>query len=153
RSGPASIARSPPAPARKPTRSAWLPLRRRKFGAAPSADCICASTPPRNPPPPIAVASARRWRCWCPRPARSCRRSNPRRPPTRPPSKGCAPWPTTAPNACHSDELRQLLPLLRAQPNHVLLDENLFPGHESPPALLRRERDSELAVKSNDDNH
>ena len=45
---------------------------------------------------------------------------------------------------------RKLLALLRAQPHHVFLDGNFFPGHESSPSLLRSDRDSELTVKSND---
>ena len=47
----------------------------------------------------------------------------------------------------------ELLALLRAQPHDVFLDGNLFPGHESPPSLLRSDRDSELAVKINDGSH
>ena len=49
-----------------------------------------------------------------------------------------------------ADKLRELLTLLCAQPNHVFLDGDLFPSHESPPAPLRSDRDSELTIKSND---
>jgi hypothetical protein len=33
---------------------------------------------------------------------------------------------------------------------HVFLDGNLFPGHESPPSLPCRDRDSEIPVMIND---
>jgi hypothetical protein len=37
--------------------------------------------------------------------------------------------------------------------HHVLLDGNLFPGHESSPSLARGGIDSENAMIRNDGNH
>jgi hypothetical protein len=51
------------------------------------------------------------------------------------------------------DQITQLTALLRAQPNHILLDGNLFPGHESPPALLQSDSDSEVPVMINDEGY
>ena len=39
---------------------------------------------------------------------------------------------------------------VRAQPHNVLLDGNLFPGHQSPPSLLISDSDSEIPVHIND---
>jgi hypothetical protein len=39
---------------------------------------------------------------------------------------------------------------LRGQPHYVLLDGDLFPGHESPPSLASGDIDSEVAVIFND---
>ena len=44
----------------------------------------------------------------------------------------------------------KLIALLRTQPDHVFLDGNLFPGHESPPSLPGGDRDSEVPVIFND---
>ena len=49
-----------------------------------------------------------------------------------------------------ADQLIELGTFLPAQPHHVLLDGDLFPGHESPPSLTCCDRDSEVAVIFND---
>ena len=35
-----------------------------------------------------------------------------------------------------TDQLVESIAFLRVEPDHVFLDGNLFPGHESPPSLL-----------------
>ena len=50
-----------------------------------------------------------------------------------------------------ADQLVESIAFLRAQPHYVLLDGNLFPGHESPPSLPCRDRDSEIPVMINDE--
>ena len=49
-----------------------------------------------------------------------------------------------------ANQLVESIALLRVEPDHVFLDGNLFPGHESPPSLPCRDRDSEIAVMIND---
>jgi hypothetical protein len=49
-----------------------------------------------------------------------------------------------------ADQLIELGTFLRGQPRYVLLDGDLFPGHESPPSLACGDRDSEVAVIFND---
>jgi hypothetical protein len=49
-----------------------------------------------------------------------------------------------------ADQLVEPIAFLRVEPNHVFLDGNLFPGHESPPSLPCHERDSEIPVMIND---
>ena len=49
-----------------------------------------------------------------------------------------------------ADQLLELGAFLRCQPHDVLLDGDLFPGHESPPSLACGDRDSEVAVIFND---
>jgi hypothetical protein len=50
-----------------------------------------------------------------------------------------------------ADQFIELGAFLRAQPHDVLLDGDLFPGHESPPSLACGDRDSEIAVIFNDE--
>jgi hypothetical protein len=45
-----------------------------------------------------------------------------------------------------ADQLIELGTFLPAQPHHVFLDGDLFPGHQSPPSLACGDRDSEVAV-------
>ena len=49
-----------------------------------------------------------------------------------------------------ADQLVEPIAFLRVEPDHVFLDGNLFPGHESPPSLPCHERDSEIPVMIND---
>ena len=49
-----------------------------------------------------------------------------------------------------ADQLVELIAFLRVEPDHVFLDGNLFPGHESPPSLSCCDRDSEIPVMIND---
>ena len=49
-----------------------------------------------------------------------------------------------------ADQLVESIAFLRVEPDHVFLDGNLFPGHESPPSLPCRDRDSEIPVMIND---
>src|SRR5580692_10777949 len=49
-----------------------------------------------------------------------------------------------------ADQLIELGTFLRGQPHYVLLDGDLFPGHESPPSLASGDRDPEVAVIFND---
>src|SRR5580704_7156589 len=91
RAGAGSNGRNPPGPETGSARSILLLLRRRKSAAGRNWDCICASTPPRNPPRPAGAWSARSWQCWCPAPRQSGCRSSLRRAPIRPPSAGRAP--------------------------------------------------------------
>jgi hypothetical protein len=49
-----------------------------------------------------------------------------------------------------ADQLIELGTFLRGQPHYVLLDGDLFPGHESPSSLASGDRDSEVAVIFND---
>ena len=51
------------------------------------------------------------------------------------------------------DQVIELRAFVRAQPHNVFLDGNLFRGHESPPALASRHRDSENRVRFNDVRH
>ena len=48
------------------------------------------------------------------------------------------------------DQVVESIALLRVEPDHVFLDRNLFPGHESPPSLPCSDRDSEVPVIFND---
>ena len=48
------------------------------------------------------------------------------------------------------NQLVESIAFLRVEPDHVFLDGNLFPGHESPPSLPCRDRDSEIPVMIND---
>src|SRR3984893_3150241 len=48
------------------------------------------------------------------------------------------------------NQLVESIAFLRVEPDHVFLDGNLFPGHESPPSLSCRDRDSEIPVMIND---
>src|SRR5205807_7449610 len=50
-----------------------------------------------------------------------------------------------------ADQIVELIALLRTQPDHVFLDGDLFPGHESPPSLACGDRDSEIPVMINDE--
>src|SRR5439155_2810466 len=50
-----------------------------------------------------------------------------------------------------ADQIVELIALLRTQPDHVYLDGDLFPGHESPPSLACGDRDSEIPVMINDE--
>lgn len=52
-----------------------------------------------------------------------------------------------------ADQSHKLFPLVGTQPDNVFLDGNIFPGHESPPSLLRYDSDSQLAVEINDGGH
>jgi hypothetical protein len=52
-----------------------------------------------------------------------------------------------------ADELIESGAFLRAQPDHVLLDGNLFAGHESSPSLDRDGTDSDNPGKGNDGSH
>ena len=47
-------------------------------------------------------------------------------------------------------QLVEFIAFLRVEPDHVFLDGNLFPGHESPPSLPCRDRDLEIPVMIND---
>jgi hypothetical protein len=49
-----------------------------------------------------------------------------------------------------ANQLVESIAFLRVEPDHVFLDGNLFPGHESPPSLPCRDRDSEIPVMIND---
>jgi hypothetical protein len=49
-----------------------------------------------------------------------------------------------------ANQLVESIVFLRVEPDHVFLDGNLFPGHESPPSLPCRDRDSEILVMIND---
>src|ERR1700751_4459460 len=49
-----------------------------------------------------------------------------------------------------ANQLVESISFLRVEPDHVFLDGNLFPGHESPPSLPCRDRDSEIPVMIND---
>ncbi len=49
-----------------------------------------------------------------------------------------------------ADQLVEPIAFLRVEPDHVFLDGNLFPGHESPPSLPCRDRSSEIPVMIND---
>jgi hypothetical protein len=49
-----------------------------------------------------------------------------------------------------ANQLVESIAFLRVEPDHVFLDGNLFPGHESPPSLPCRDRDSEIPVRIND---
>ena len=49
-----------------------------------------------------------------------------------------------------ANQLVESIAFLRIEPDHVFLDGNLFPGHESPPSLSCRDRDSEIPVMIND---
>jgi hypothetical protein len=49
-----------------------------------------------------------------------------------------------------ADQFIEFGTFLRGQPHYVLLDGDLFPGHESPPSLACGDRDSEIAVIFND---
>src|SRR5260370_20327276 len=49
-----------------------------------------------------------------------------------------------------ADQLVESIAFLRVEPDHVFLDGNLFPGHESPPSLPCCDRDSEIPVMIND---
>src|SRR5580693_4421255 len=150
RAGAGSNGRNPPGPERVSVRSALLPPRRRKCVDGRNWDCIYGSTLPRTLPRPAGAWSARYWRCWCPAPRQSGCRSNLRPHPTRPPSRECAPSSAAAQNLTFADQLIELGTFLRGQPHYVLLDGDLFPGHESPPSLACGDRDSEVAVIFND---
>jgi hypothetical protein len=45
-----------------------------------------------------------------------------------------------------TDQLAESIAFLRVEPDHVFLDGNLFPAHESPPSLAYRDRDSEIPI-------
>ncbi len=49
-----------------------------------------------------------------------------------------------------ANQLVEPIAFLRVEPDHVFLDGNLFPGHESPPSLPCCDRDSEIPVMIND---
>src|ERR1700719_2456383 len=49
-----------------------------------------------------------------------------------------------------ADQLVESIAFLRVESDHVFLDGNLFPGHESPPSLPCCDRDSEIPVMIND---
>ena len=52
-----------------------------------------------------------------------------------------------------ADEFLEPGSFLPAQPHHVLLDGNLFAGHESPPSRDRDGMDSDNPGKRNDGSH
>src|SRR5258708_219194 len=150
RAGAGSNGRNPPGPERVSVRSALLPPRHRKCVDGRNWDCIYGSPPPRILPRPAGAWSARYWRCWCLAPRQS----------------GFAPafarirHVRLQENArlrqqlrrtlTFADQLIELGTFLRGQPHYVLLDGDLFPGHESPPSLACGDRDSEVAVIFND---
>jgi hypothetical protein len=49
-----------------------------------------------------------------------------------------------------ADQLVEPITFLLGEPDHVFLDRNLFPGHESPPSLPCGDRDSEVPFIFND---
>jgi hypothetical protein len=49
-----------------------------------------------------------------------------------------------------ANQLVESIVFLRVEPDHVFLDGNFFPGHESPPSLPCRDRDSEIPVMIDD---
>jgi hypothetical protein len=124
-------------PARKPKRSTWLPRRRRKSVAGPNWDWTCASGRLRSPARRVAVASPR------------CCDAGVQRlgdPAVAPPVASLRHVRFQENAGSHQQMLRALAladqrlepsPFLLAQPDHVLLDGNLFAGRESSPSLNR----------------
>ena len=49
-----------------------------------------------------------------------------------------------------ADQRVEPIAFLHVEPDHVFLDGDLFPGHESPPSLPCCDRDSEIPVMIND---
>src|SRR5947209_6891747 len=49
-----------------------------------------------------------------------------------------------------ANQLVESIAFLHVEPDHVFLDGDLFPGHESPPSLPCCDRDSEIPVMIND---
>jgi hypothetical protein len=48
------------------------------------------------------------------------------------------------------DQCGELIAFRRVESDHVFLDRNRFPGHESPPSLPCGDRDSEVPIIIND---
>src|SRR5438552_3528207 len=146
RAGAGSNGRNPPGPERGSARSVLLPPRRRKSAVGQNWDCIYASTPPRTLPRPTAAWSAPRWRCWgdpAVAPAfariRHVRLQQDAR--LRQQLGG---------TLAFADQRVEPIAFLHVEPDHVFLDGDLFPGHESPPSLPCCDRDSEIPVMIND---
>src|SRR5204862_7061803 len=114
-----------------------------------NCDCIYASTPPRTLPRPVAAWSAPQWRC-CPEP----------RDPAVAPAFARIRYVRLQQDArlrqqlggtlAFADQRVEPIAFLRVEPDHVFLDGDLFPGHESPPSLPCCDRDSEIPVMIND---
>jgi len=49
-----------------------------------------------------------------------------------------------------ADQLVEPIAFRHGEPDHVFLDRNLSPSHESPPSLPCSDRDSEVAAIFND---
>ena len=118
-------------------------------GGAMPAKCTCASGRRRSLPRRVAAASARPSRRLCPAPRRSSCRSIRRRPPIRRPSGECGPSSTDgqARLPVRMNSSRQA-PFLLADPHHVLLDGNLFAGHEST-SIARTRDDMDSTMPAN----
>ena len=113
-----------------------------------SWDCICGQhrlQPFLNQLAPVRSTVA----MLCPAPRQSGCHSSPRPHPIHPPSRGCAPSSATGGTLAFPDQLVEPIAFLRDEPNHVFLDGNLFPGHESSLSALPREN-SEIPVMIND---
>src|SRR2546428_2047174 len=140
-----SIWQSLPGPERASARSVLLPPRRRKSAAGRSSSCICGPTPPRTLPRTswrlvrstvaMLVSSAAAIRLSLqPSPASDMSRLRQQ----------------LGGTLAFANQLVESIAFLRVEPDHVFLDGNLFPGHESPPSLPCRARDSEIPVMIND---
>src|SRR5580704_6369995 len=145
-----SIWQSLPGPERGSARSVLLPPRRRKSAAERSSSCICGPTPPRTLPRPAGAWSADSGDAGV-----QCRGD-----PAVAPAFARIRYVRLQEDAhlrqqlggtlTFANQLVESIAFLRVEPDHVFLDGNLFPGHESPPSLPCRDRDSEIPVMIND---
>src|SRR5437899_3568139 len=145
-----SIWQSLPGPERASARSVLLPPRRRKSAAGRSSSCICGPTPPRTfldqlAPGPLDSGDAGVQRRGDPALAPAFARI-----PYVRLQQAARPRQQLGGTLAFANQLVESIAFLRVEPDHVFLDGNLFPGHESPPSLPCRDRDSEIPVIIND---